>query len=223
MQFNYILFLLSAFVMGFIAAIPIGATQLEIARRSINGYPSSAIMIVAGSVISDTLYGIIAFFGIAPFLSNSTVIAVFWVVNAVIMIVLGIWAIKGSKDDVTANNHLNELLKKRNVAFITGFSLAVTNPLMIIWWLLGAQIVIQFGFVSNFRTADYIVFLLAGAAGIASYLSLLTLGTYKAKKLFSVAGIRKLSFVFGTILFALAGYFIFKSAESFMNFKIPSI
>lgn len=223
MQLNYILFLLTAFVMGFIAAIPIGATQLEIARRSINGYPTSAIMIVAGSVISDTLYGVIAFFSIAPFLRSNTVIAVFWIVNAVILIVLGIFAIKGSREDMTADNHLNELLQKRNVAFITGFSLAVTNPLMIIWWLLGAQLITQFGFVSSFRTEDYVVFLLSGAAGIASYLSLLTLGTYKAKKLFSSAGIRKLSFVFGTILFALAGYFIFKSAETFMNIKLPSI
>jgi LysE type translocator. len=54
--------------MGFVAAVPVGATQLEIARRSLNGYFSSALMIMVGSVISDVMYGIIALFGIAPFL-----------------------------------------------------------------------------------------------------------------------------------------------------------
>lgn len=223
MTFNLIIFLIFAFALGFIAAMPVGPTQLEIARRSINGFPSSAIMLVAGSVISDTMYGFIAFFGIAPFLRDSTVIAIFWIINAVILVFLGIWAIKESKVDPLGDMHIKDLLRKRNLAFFTGFSLAITNPLMIIWWLLGAQLIIQLGLLAKFGTAEYMMFLLIGASGIASYLALFTFGVYKAKKFFTGNGIRKLTLAFGIILFGLAAYFLYKSAEIFIYMKVPSI
>ncbi len=80
--------------MGFVAAVPVGATQLEIARRSINGYLSSALVVVAGALLSDVMYGTIALFGIASFLQDPKVVAVFEAVSAVVCAALGIWAIR---------------------------------------------------------------------------------------------------------------------------------
>jgi hypothetical protein len=82
---NIILFALSAYAMGFLAAIPIGATQIEIAKRLLNGLTFSAIMIVAGAVISDFTYGVIALFGIAPFLQTPGIIAIFSLANSMII------------------------------------------------------------------------------------------------------------------------------------------
>jgi len=53
--------------MGFLTAIPIGATQIEIAKRSLNNQIPAALMVVLGSVFSDVMYGIIALFGVALF------------------------------------------------------------------------------------------------------------------------------------------------------------
>ena len=36
------------YVMGFLTAIPIGATQIEIAKRSLNGYVPQAMMVEIG-------------------------------------------------------------------------------------------------------------------------------------------------------------------------------
>ncbi|MFI5144568.1 MAG: LysE family translocator [Ignavibacteria bacterium] len=216
-QLNLILFVLSAFAMGFIAAIPIGATQLEIARRSLRGYYVSAMMIVAGSVLSDSLYGVIAFFGIAPFLQDKGVIALFRIVNTVILIGLGFWALRESKVFSIEDKLAGKILSRRHVSFITGFLLAVTNPLMIFWWLTGARIIMDAGIIKQLGQTDIIIFLAAGSLGIGSYLTVLAFGVYKAKKFISSGGIRKLTSVFGIILFLLAGYFIVQTVKGFVN------
>jgi threonine/homoserine/homoserine lactone efflux protein len=216
-SYNMVLFLLSAYTLGFIAAIPVGATQLEIARRSLNGFPSSAMMIVAGSVLSDTMYGVIAFYGIAPFLQDKVVVALFWILNAVILIVLGIWAIRESRINIFERKHTLAILRKHNIAFLTGFILAVTNPLMIVWWLLGSRLISEIGIIDKFNSTDNLVFLMSGAMGIASYLTLLAFGVFKAKKFFTDQGIRKITFTFGAVLICLAAYFIFKTAEVIVN------
>ena len=62
--------LIAIYIMGFFTAIPIGATQIEIAKRALAGHVKAALMVVLGSTISDVMYGFIAFFGIAPFLKE---------------------------------------------------------------------------------------------------------------------------------------------------------
>jgi threonine/homoserine/homoserine lactone efflux protein len=206
-------FILISYFMGFIAAIPVGATQLEIARRSLNGFPSSAAMLVAGSVISDAMYGIIALFGIAPFLQSAFVTMVFGFVNAGILMIIGIWALIESKKNINENEKARNILKKKNISFITGFSLAVTNPIMIYWWLLGHRFISDFNPVEWGRNPSIIIFLAAGSLGIGSYLLLLTFGVYRVKKFFAVHTIKKITAYFGISLFLLAAYFIFKAVE----------
>ena len=52
-----VLAVMAVYAMGFATAIPVGPTQLEIAKRSLNGYLSSALMIIVGQLISDLFYG----------------------------------------------------------------------------------------------------------------------------------------------------------------------
>ncbi len=87
------LLIVVSYIIGFFTAIPIGATQVEIAKRSISGYFKEALMVVAGSVASDMIYGFIAMFGIAPFLKDEKVEAFFWFVGGTILIILGIFTL----------------------------------------------------------------------------------------------------------------------------------
>ena len=83
--------------MGFAAAIPIGATQIEIAKRSLNNQLRPAYMVVTGSVFSDVMYGFIALFGVAPFLKSKIVVAVSGLVSALILWLLAFLAFRKSK------------------------------------------------------------------------------------------------------------------------------
>jgi hypothetical protein len=50
-----------------------------------------------GSVLSDAMYGVVAFWGVAPFLRDKTVIVIFWIFGAIVTAILGIWAIREGK------------------------------------------------------------------------------------------------------------------------------
>jgi threonine/homoserine/homoserine lactone efflux protein len=201
--------------MGFIAAIPIGATQLELVRRTLNGYFISGLFLVAGSALSDTGYGFLSIFGLAHILLRHDVIAIFWLLNALILTFIGIWIIihygKPPKVDTSQKPFMN----KYGMSFITGFSLAVTNPLMISWWILGAELLKSLGIVGEFSPATHVVFILTGGIGIASYLSLLAWLTYRAKRFLSDKAIMHISLIFGIALLALAVYFYIKAGYSF--------
>ena len=215
-----ILFVLTAYLMGFIAAIPVGGTQLEISRRSLKGYLSSAMMIVIASVLSDGMYGAIALFGITPFLQYPSVVAIFEFVNALILILLGIWAIRESRDQRIDNQLSGKILNNRKVSFLTGFSLAVTNPLMILWWLLGARFLNDIGLVEKFNSFHALLFLFSGTLGIGSYLTLLLIGVYKAKRFFSELSIKRVSIAFGVFFMGLAAYFIYHSTTVLLKSKV---
>jgi threonine/homoserine/homoserine lactone efflux protein len=208
------LLVLSVFFMGFVEAVPIGATQLEIARRSLNGYLSSALMIVVGSVLSDAMYGVIAFWGVAPFLRDNTVLASFWIFGAAASALLGIWAVREGRSHHVATDRSMRLLKKHNLAFLTGFSLAITNPFMIAYWLIGASFLRKAGILQSFQLSDTILLLTAGSLGIASYLVVLAMTVYKVKKFFSDQAIRQITLVFGVVLLILAAYFSFRAATA---------
>jgi threonine/homoserine/homoserine lactone efflux protein len=203
--------------MGFLAAIPIGATQIEIAKRLLNGYTFSAIMIVAGAVISDFMYGAIALFGIAPFLQSPESIAIFSVINSIILIVLGILTIIQSRKKLNDKQNSNDMLPKKNIAFVTGFLLAVTNPLMIYWWLLGSRFLGSVYGIERYNTFNIILLLISGTLGIGSYPMSMLFGIYKTRKFFSEAGIRKTTFIFGLALFGLAAYFLYQALRYFIK------
>ncbi len=201
--------------MGFVAAVPVGATQLEIARRSINGYLTSALVVVAGALLSDIMYGTIALFGIASFLQDPKVVAVFEAVSAVVCAALGIWAIRESRHSAESDRPAGRLLRQHHTAAVTGFVLSVMNPLMIMWWLFGARILRDCGVFPQYNTSSLVVFLVAGSLGIASYSALLALVVYRVKAFCNKRTIRRVSFGCGVVLFALAAYFAVRSAAIF--------
>jgi threonine/homoserine/homoserine lactone efflux protein len=213
---NIILFALSAYVMGFLAAIPIGATQIEIAKRLLNGLTFSAIMIVAGAVISDFTYGVIALFGIAPFLQTLGIIAIFSLANSIILIVLGILTIRQSRKKADDNQDSIEILPKKRVAFVTGFLLAVANPVIIYWWLLGSRFLGGIFHIEKYTIFNIFLLLIAGTLGIGSYPMTIFIVVHKTKRFFSGKTIMKTTFIFGLALFGLAAYFLYEALSYFL-------
>ncbi len=224
--FSTALLFVSVYVLGFLAAIPVGASQFETARRALKGYLKSAFAVVAGSVSSDLVYGAAAMFGVAMFMQKPQVEAIFWLVNAILTMVLGIAAIRESRQEEqlpptadaasvplargkaarkTSDNP--DRLRNPVIGYFTGFSLAFTNPMMIAWWLLAAQILKDIGLVGELTVRVRLLFLVAGGLGIGSYLSLLAVMSYRAKKSFSTERAKKVTVGFGIAMIVLAIYF----------------
>jgi threonine/homoserine/homoserine lactone efflux protein len=208
--------------MGFLAAIPVGASQLEVARRSLRGLLPAALIVTAGSVSSDFVYGAIALYGLAPFLQHPEVEAIFWLVNAALILFFAITTLRESKTSVPKLSSASgeELerpqdsklrLANKRVAYLTGFSLSFTNPMMIAWWLLAARFLKDLGVAVELTGTMRIFFLLAGCLGIGSYLTLFAIVIFRRHHVLSPKHIRRITRGFGYVMILFAAYFIIRS------------
>ncbi len=206
---QYFIVIVAAFALGCIAAVPAGPVQIEVIRRSINGHLKPSLMVVAGAFVVDVAYGIIALFGIAPFLKEERIMALFWLIGGVILAVLSIIILRHSnpKGSDTPPTHL----RKKRWAFLGGISLSVTNPVMILWWLSGVRIFLDVGLIRELTRDMALAFLVAGSFGLASYLSALAVFLYWAKKFVSPKAIHIINRSFGIFLLGISAYFVFTS------------
>lgn len=213
---HYTLFLIAAFFLGCLAAIPVGPVQIDVIRRAINGSLKASFMVVLGAFFVDLFYGFIAFFGIAPFLKHEKVMAIFWLVGGLILGLLGILSLlHGRKDQESVNPPAH--LKRKRWALLSGLTLSATNPVMVLWWLSGARVFQDIGLIREFNTEIALSFLAAGSLGLASYLSGLSVFIYWAKKFISAKTLRMINLFFGLLLIATALYFLYTSFHSLLH------
>jgi threonine/homoserine/homoserine lactone efflux protein len=213
---NTMLLLIAAYLMGCIAAIPAGPVQIEVIRRSINGHLLASFMVIFGAFCIDAAYGIIALFGIAPFLESKVVMAIFWLIGGLILIILGSLGIYHSIKGGTLNLETSYLGKKR-WAFAGGISLAAMNPVMILWWLTSARLFGEIGLIKALTPEVALLFLLAGSLGLASYLIVLSLFINWAKRFISESMVSKINIAFSILLLLLAGYFVTTSLKTLIR------
>ncbi len=204
-----ILVALIALVLGFVVAIPVGATQIEIAKRSLGHQYKAAMMVVAGSVASDILYGIIALYGLAPFMQKKMVLAGFEGLGALLLLILAFVTIQDSKRPKSMDFN-NGFLSGKRMSFVTGFSLALTNPMMVFWWLLGMHFLLDFRLIDRETAGVSVIFLLFGGFGIAGYLSLLAGMLYRVNRFIKESVMQRVYVILGISLVLFSGYFIFR-------------
>lgn len=213
---HFIIFLISAYLLGCLAAIPTGPVQIEVVRRSINGHLKPSLMVVLGAFIADISYGSIAFFGIVPFLEKENVMAVFWLAGGLILAVLGIVSIRHSLNNEEIS-YTPDHLKKKRWGFLGGLSLSAANPMMILWWLSGVRIFRDIGLITSFTTDIAFSFLAAGSLGLASYLVGLSLFLFWAKKFISLRALQRINLFFGIFLILIATYLVYTSLHTLLR------
>ena len=205
---NRLYLFLLAVGLGFITAIPVGGSQIEAAKRAIHGHLWAAWMVVLGSVSSDIMYGVIALFGIAPFLEIPWVTAVFSAVGAVVLWVLAYLTIKESKKPHHLRLDLDSLKSKR-WAYLTGFFLAATNPPMILTWLYGATLAKHLGLAAPFTSGLKVIFIAGGALGLGGYLASLSAVMHRIKHFIPMKAIGRVYYWLGIALSLLSLFFVY--------------
>ncbi len=205
---NGLLLFLLAFSLGFIAAVPIGGSQVEMAKRAMHGHLRAAAAVVLGSVSSDIMYGVVALFGIAPLLNAPWVLASLNAAGAVILWVLAFLTFRASRHP-EALARTDSALASRRWAYLTGFSLAVGNPQMMLSWLLAVALARHLGLASPFTTGAKALFIAGGALGLGSYLAVLGVVMYRIKHFIPLAVIGRVYVWLAYALVALSGLFVY--------------
>jgi len=211
---NRLYLFLLAIGLGFISAIPVGGSQIEAAKRAIHGHLWAAWMVVLGSVSSDIMYGVIALFGIAPFLEIPWVTAVFSAVGAVVLWVLAYLTIKQSRRPHHLRLDLDSLKSKR-WGYLTGFFLAATNPPMILTWLYGATLAKHLGLATPFTSGLKVVFIAGGALGLGGYLAALSAVMHRIKHFIPMKAIGRIYYWLGLALALLSLFFVYSFLRYF--------
>lgn len=210
-----LLFLL-AFGLGFVAAIPVGGSQIEMAKRAIGGHLRAAALVVLGSVSSDIVYGGVALFALAPFMETRWVLAIFNAVGALLLWILGALTLKESRRPHGLDAARPALASGR-WAYLTGFSLAFSNPPMILSWLLGVALAKRLGLASPFPAGAKATFIAGGALGLGSYLGILAVVMYRIKHFIPMRALGKVYFWLGVALFVLSFFFVFGALRYFLT------
>ncbi len=205
-----------AFAIGFLSAIPIGAAQIEAAKRALHNHLLSAFIVILGVASADFMYGCIAFYGLAPFLENKLVVALFELVCVVILWVLAFFTIRQSSKPHISHMEM-AILQSKRVAYVTGFLLGLSNPLMIFWWLVSAKIVRDIGIIQVFSVLPSTIFLFFAIFGMMTYLISLSLVLHWAHKFISQKVIQRLNFSLGIVLILLSIYFLITSLKVLLH------
>jgi threonine/homoserine/homoserine lactone efflux protein len=212
---RFYLFLL-AVGMGFFAAVPIGGSQIEAAKRAIHGHLLAAWMVVLGSVSSDIMYGVIALFGIAPFFEYRGVMVAFNAAGAIVLWILTYVTLRESRKPHEIRLEQSSLKSKR-WAYLTGFTLAASNPPMILTWLYGAALAKHFGLATPFPTNLKILFIAGGALGLGGYLGTLSMVLHRIKHFIPIKALGRVYYWLGIVLFLLSFYFVYRVVKFFIK------
>lgn len=210
---HLIIIAIFAFLVGFLIAVPIGAVQIEVAKRAINDNLKSAYMVALGSVCSDVIYGFVASFSITSFLNDERVKAALLFGSGVLLAVLSILTFR---DVIKKNVPLSQLkLKTHHMSIITGFTLSFTNPLMIVFWIVYVQFSYDISVIPYYNPIFLLVFVLFSGLGLLAYLLLIAKILHHARKSFSKEFIKKVNVMLSFILAGFSVYFLIRSLQLF--------
>ncbi|HKJ93694.1 MAG TPA: hypothetical protein VJ957_11015, partial [Longimicrobiales bacterium] len=99
-------------------------------------------------------------------------------------------------------------VRSRPVSLATGFTLAITNPPIMFWWLVGVKVAQDLGLAGTFTPRVSALFLAAGGLGLGSYLTTLAFILRRIKHMISPRAQHRMHVVLGVLLVALAAFLL---------------
>jgi len=204
--------------LGFLSAIPVGAVQLEVAKKALNGHLKPAIAIAMGSATSDMIYGLLTLFGLGHFLSNKKFQIIVYVLGIIVLAFIFSRSFKEYTQKIT--KHETHLVFKKKISFLTGFTIAITNPGMVIWWIVGYRLFIDLSLFPEVNTPIKMLFVLSGCSGLSGYLVFIAHALDRMKKSVSDNFLHRMNLVLMILLTVLIVYFIAKLTSVAFNYNL---
>ncbi len=208
-------------MLGFLSSIPVGAVQLEVIKKAINGHIKPAIVTALGSASSDLIYGLLTLFGFGHWLLHKDFQIIIYIMG---IVVLSYLIFKTYQEREYMLHEEKRIRYNKKLSFLTGFTIAVTNPGMIIWWFVGFRLFADMDLFPEITVPVKLCFVISGAAGLALYLILEAAILHRFQKSFSEKFLYRANTFLMVILSFLTFYFIYKLAIIALNLKfLPSL
>lgn len=205
---GYLALVVLGLVSGFLSAIPIGAVQLQVIKKALKGHDRTALAIALGSGTSDLIYGVFTLFGLGGFMTSARFQICFYSLGIAVLSYLLYHSIHEHRNHIPGGN--NGTVPERKTGFITGLTLAITNPSIVLWWIVAFKVAID---ISPFTEATIplrIIFILAGVAGLMGYLVILARIIHRIHRNLSDRVFHRMNMALIAVLIVVIGYFIYE-------------
>ncbi len=203
-------------IMGFLSSIPVGAVQLEVAKKAINGHLMPAIAIALGSATSDFIYGVLTLYGLGGFLFHKSFKIGVYILGIIVLLFLFLRSLKEYRGGFV--QYEKRLVYKKRISFFTGFTIAITNPGMIIWWIIGFKLFLDLEIFTVITPVIKMTFILSGCAGLAGYLIFIATMLNMMQQSVSKKFLHRMNIYLLIFLCILILYFIFKLISVIFNY-----
>lgn len=201
-------------ILGLSLAAPIGPVNLEIIKRGLNSGFRQAFLTSIGAMSADATYLTLIFFGLTAFLNIALMKIVLGLGGSFILIYLGFVSAKDFfHQHADSKNRQRRIFKS---SFITGYFLAISSPLTIVWWtgVFGALLASQTGAQTTFSAFLSCLSILLGCFLWGFFLAI---ALHWGRKIINenIAGF--ISLVAGIFLMAFGIYFLYRTVTLMMN------
>ncbi len=211
---NYITTILYGLILGFLSAIPVGAVQLEVIKSAMRGHRANSLALTAGSVTSDFIYGTLTLFGLGFFLTHPRFQIVIYLLGVAVLSFL----LYRSYQEHRHHYHAEQpRIHRSRFPFITGFTIAITNPGIIIWWIVGFNIYSDLALFDEITACVKLIFIVAACGGLGGYLLFLTILIGRIKRNLSDRVLMRMNLALMGLLTVLILYFLFKIVQLMLH------
>ncbi|MCF6136442.1 LysE family transporter [Pseudalkalibacillus berkeleyi] len=119
-------------VLGLSLSAPIGPINAAQLDKGIKFGFLNAWIVGIGAMVADLLFMLLIYFGVAQFLDMPFVKTFLWLFGFFVLVYTGVESIVHSKQSMSSGKSIQESATK---SFRTGFYMALSNPLNILFWL----------------------------------------------------------------------------------------
>jgi L-lysine exporter family protein LysE/ArgO len=129
-------YILSAFFLGIVVAIPPGSVTIIATQRSLQFGFFNSFVFSLGSALADVFYIVIVYNGVAGFfLSHLLFKIILWFICSAILIFLGVSSLAALRREAQSNSAYMGIASGTAATFISGIMVTLANPVTIVGWL----------------------------------------------------------------------------------------
>jgi threonine/homoserine/homoserine lactone efflux protein len=209
--------LLTGLVLGFVGSIPVaGPTAVIVAESALDDRPRRGLAIATGAAVAESLYALIAFWGLTAILTRYPMLRpISKLVAGAILCVVGLYLMRRR----TRSAPQSERPKARHAHDVLfGFTITLLNPTLAVTWTVASG-VIHAALPARFTELDAFPFALGVCVGIVSWFLVLLQLVCKFRKSVSPAKLDRFVRAAGGVLVGsgvvMAGRALFAYAKTF--------
>lgn len=199
------------FFLGVSLAAPIGPVKATLLNTGIKNGFFHAWIFGIGALVTDIMYMLMVFFGVAQFIDSPILKTILWSFGCFVLIYTGV------ENLLTLNKIKMDFKIGKNIrfrqSFLSGFFMAMLNPLTILFWL-GIYGSILAGTAGTLTWYQIIIYSIAILLGISLVDFIMAFISSVARKLLNTKLLRSISIISSI---AMIGFGIFFGIQAYRS------